>query len=326
MLVLQDSHPARTVLKGSTKLITPADAERADIRPLRLGILNLMPVMDETENDILKSISQSILQIEPVWIRVVSREKTGKHTSLDHIQAFYQSMEEATKHANLDGLIVTGAPIEILPFEDVTYWNELCQIMDYARKHVYTTLYLCWSAMAAAYHFYSIQKHLYPQKLTGLFPLRNVQDDANVFSRGMDEVVSICQSRHTDIDQVALQQKIDEGKLIPLFTSDETPTALLGQEIGVTVFATTDKSAVFNLGHFEYNQGTIAAEVERDSKKNPPVTYPVEHYFINAEKQEGLPLMNWKAARTLFYGNFLNAIYQRMNEKQSEHVPFLFKS
>lgn len=325
MLVLQDSHPARTVLNGSTKLITPADAERADIRPLRLGVLNLMPVMDETENDILKSISQSILQIEPVWIRVISREKTGKHTSLEHIEAFYQSMEEATKESNLDGLIVTGAPIEILPFEDVTYWNELCQIMEYAKKHVYTTLYLCWSAMAAVYYFYGIKKNAYPQKLAGVFPLRNVQDDANVFSRGMDEVVSICQSRHTDIDQVALQEKIDEGIIVPLFTSNERPEALQGQEVGVTIFATADKSALFNLGHFEYNQGTIAAEVDRDNQKATPVIYPVEHYFSNEHKREGLPPMTWKASRTLFYGNFLNAIYQRMNEKQVEHTPFLLR-
>jgi len=326
MLILKNHHPARGELNGSTKVITPDEASRADIRALRLGVLNLMPVMDETEKDILRCISHSILQIEPVWITIATREKTGKHTPLEHIHQFYLTMEEATQEGNLDGLIVTGAPIETIPFQEVTYWDELCQIMEYAREHIYSTLFLCWSAMAAVYYFYGIEKNSYTTKLCGIFPLHNVQGDSNTFSRGMDDVVDICQSRYTGIDLVTFQQQVDAGTLVPLFTSEERPESLRGSEIGVTVCAESDKSALYNLGHFEYHEGTINQEVQRDLRKNPPLQYPVEHYYSDPEHRLGLPPMTWKASRTLFYSNFLNVIYQRMNEKSKTKTPFILKT
>jgi homoserine O-succinyltransferase len=198
--------------------------------------------------------------------------------------------------------------------------------MDYAREHIYSTLYLCWSAMAATYYFYNIEKYSYPTKLCGIFPLRNVQGDANTFSRGMDDEVHICQSRYTGIDQIAFQQQVEAEKLVSLFTSTEQPTALQGSAIGVSAFAEEDKSALYNLGHFEYHEGTIDQEIQRDSQKNPPLYYPVEHYYADPERKIGLPPMTWKASQTLFYSNFLNVIYQRMNEKTMKRVPFILRT
>lgn len=322
MLILNDNHPARRDIGLQANLITPADAERADIRALRLGVLNLMPVMDATEKDILRCISHSVLQIEPVWLRMATYEKTGKHTSLDHISAFYTTIEEATRHERLDGLLITGAPIEHLPFEEIAYWDELRTILDYARQHVYCTLLLCWAAMAAAYHFHNVAKIAYSNKLAGIFAMDNLLVDKNPFVRGMNPVVPICQSRHTDVDQQALQALIAAGIYEPLLQSDECPVALEGNSIGITAFSSADKRMVYNLGHFEYHERTLHEEVERDRSKTPPIHYPVEHYYADPVNYTGIPRISWQSDRTLFFANFLHVIYTHMNTAPKEHVPF----
>lgn len=322
MLILKGKHPARSELQKYTNVITPKDAAHADIRALRLGVLNLMPVMDETEKDLLRSLSHSILQIEPVWIKMATYEKTGKHTSLAHIHTFYQTMEQATAEQNLDGLIVTGAPIEHIDFKDIYYWKELQQIMDYAKEYIYSTLYLCWAAMAVAFYHYGVNKIEYPKKLTGIFAMDNVHQDSNPFTLGMDPVVLLCQSRHTGIDQQALAKKINQGKLVSLFQSQEKPRALAGKQIGITVFAAADNSFVANLGHFEYHAETIDQEVKRDVKKKPPLVYPVEHYYKNPKTKTGIPAITWKSARTLFYENFLHVMYNRMNTMKQKRQAF----
>jgi homoserine O-succinyltransferase len=320
MLILQENHPARGVLNAHTDIIDPTTARRADIRALRLGVVNLMPKMDETEHDILQCISHSILQIEPVWIRMASYEKNGKNTPLSHIKSFYQTMQEATCTTPLDGLIITGAPVETLDFEDVRYWAELKQVMDYARDHVLCTLYLCWASLAAFSHFYGVPKRHLPHKLAGVFRMRNLTEDANPFTRGLDPFIDLCQSRHADPDPDALRAVVACGKLVPLCASDEPSPALPDEDVGGGIYATPDASAVFNLGHLEYDAATIDAEVLRDRSKSPRLTYPVHNYY--SEDLTVRPL-SWKAARTLFYGNFLNTIYHRMNRRaERPHVPF----
>ncbi|MFA5993182.1 MAG: homoserine O-succinyltransferase [Candidatus Pacearchaeota archaeon] len=323
MLILKDNHPAREKLKHLTEIITPKEAQVADIRALRLGILNLMPVMDETERDILQSIGHSILQIEPVWIKIATREKTGKNTSLSHINDFYVTMEQATKEKNLDGLIITGAPIELLDFEEVEYWDEFKKILDYARKNIYSTMFLCWAAMAASYHFYKIPKVTYPQKLVGCFTTNNVQQDNHPQTKGMNPIIEICQSRHTGLDQNKLNLFVSSGQIVELLKSSEKPKVLNGDEIGVIAFASKDLSEIYNLGHFEYHEKTIDQEVKRDKEKNQQLNYPIENYYLNPEIFEGIKPISWRSSRTIFYGNFLNIIYQLMNKNIKAHNPFV---
>jgi homoserine O-succinyltransferase len=323
MLILKDNHPARDKLKHLTEIITPNEAQIADIRPLRLGILNLMPIMDETEKDILKSIGHSILQIEPVWIKIASREKNGKNTSLEHVNDFYVTMEEATAERNLDGLIITGAPVELLNFEDVEYWDELKKIMDYAKENIYCTMFLCWAAMAAAYHFYNIPKINYPQKLVGCFTANNVQQDHHPQTKGMNPIVEICQSRYSGIDQRKLNSLIASWEIIELLYSSEKPKALNGNEIGVVAFASKDLSGIYNLGHFEYHERTIDQEVKRDKSKNSELNYHVENYYYNPQELDGIKPISWRSERTIFYGNFLNIIYQLMNKNIKAHKKFV---
>ncbi|MFH1358472.1 MAG: homoserine O-succinyltransferase, partial [archaeon] len=319
MLILNENHPQREKLGRVTEVITPSEADHADIRALRLGILNLMPMMDETENDILQSIGHSVLQIEPIWIKIASREKSGKHTSIEHIKNFYVTMEEATKDKNLDGLIITGAPIELLDFEEVEYWEELKKIFDYTKDHIYLSMFLCWAAMAAAYHQYGIRKIKYPTKLAGVFKMKNIHGDNHYLTKGINPHLHLCNSRSTDIDQLKLKELIQQGKIIKLLESDEKPEALARQEVGITTFACPEFNAVYNLGHFEYHENTLHQEIERDKAKE--IKYPIHNYYKDSETQE-IPKISWKSERTIFYGNFLNLIYSLMNQKKIPHKQF----
>jgi homoserine O-succinyltransferase/O-acetyltransferase len=320
MLILNDNHPQRNHLANLTKVINPNEAQKADIRALRLGILNLMPLMNETENDILQSIGHSILQIEPVWIKIASREKSGKNTSIEHIKNFYVTMEQATEHKNLDGLIITGAPIELLDFEQVKYWNELKKIFEYAKINIYSSMFLCWAAMAASYHNHGLKKIEYPRKLAGIFKMKNIQGDNHPLTRGMNPSLSLLQSRNTDIDQKKLRELCEIQEIIRLFESSEKPEALEGNELGITTFATPNLDAIYNLGHFEYHENTLNQEIKRDLNKG--VNYPVHGYYKNQTIKEGIPNISWKSERTLFYGNFLNLIYNKMNQNTIPHQPF----
>ena len=322
MLILNENHPQRKGLERFTEVITPSQAQKADIRALRLGVLNLMPFMDETERDILQSIGYSVLQIEPIWIKITSLKKTGRHTPLNYVDAFYLTMEEATKQKNLDGLIVTGAPIELLDFEEVEYWKEMEKIFDYARKNIYSSMFLCWAAMAAAYHHYGIGKVAYPKKLSGIFRMNNVQQDRHPLTMGMNPEIWVCQSRQTDVDQEALQNLDSRNKIVRLLESSEQPIALNRRKIGITTFASVGLEEVYNLGHFEYHENTIDQEVKRDKGNSSERNYPIENYYANPDLQEGTPKIFWKSDRTLFYGNFLNVIYHRINQDKKRHQGF----
>lgn len=322
MLILKDNHPAKEKLKHLTEVISPNEAQKADIRALRLGILNLMPVMDETEKDILQSIGHSVLQIEPVWIKIATREKSGKNTSLSHINDFYLTMEQATQEKNLDGLIITGAPIELLDFEDVEYWEELKKIMDYAKENIYSTMFLCWAAMAATYYYYNIHKLNYSKKLVGCFKMDNIQQDNHPITKGMDPIIHLCQSRYTDIDQEKLKSLINNGEFVELLKSSEKPRALNGNEIGVIAFVSRNLGQIYNLGHFEYHEKTIDQEVKRDKSKFSKLNYSVENYYHDSDNHEGIKTISWTSNRTIFYGNFLNLIYHLMNKNKKEHKPF----
>lgn len=321
MLILKENHPERMKLEKLTDVITPELAERADIRAIRLGILNLMPLMAETERDILQGIGHSVLQIEPVWIKIATRKKQGTNTPLAHIDNFYLTMEEATQKANLDGLIMTGAPIELLDFKDVDYWKEMQAMFDYAKRHVHSSLFLCWAAMAAAHHYYGVDKTRYGSKLAGIFAMKNCQEDGHQITRGMNPLVRTCQSRYTGVDQKRLGALEKEGQIVKLFESPEKPLALNGEKIGITAFASNDLGLVFNLGHLEYESETIDREVKRDMPKGK--IYPVEHYYSDPTRRQGIRPITWKSDRTLFYRNFINLIYHQMNQTKKEHQPFL---
>ena len=193
--------PAKAILESEKIFALEEDvAKKQDIRPLKVAILNLMPKKIETETQILRLISKSPLQVDIDFMKVSSH--TSKNTSADHLVKFYDNFEVLRKNY-YDGLIITGAPVEHLPYEEVDYWEELCDIMDWSRTHVYSTMHICWGAQAGLYYHYGIEKHLLPQKMFGIFP-QKLCDEYNFLTNGFDEIHMTPHSRHTAIDEEQL--------------------------------------------------------------------------------------------------------------------------
>lgn len=263
-----------------------------DIRPLRIGILNLMPTKEVTEAQILRMIGNGPLQIEPVLLRTEDYQPT--HVSADHLNTFYTPFSEAKKKG-LDGLIVTGAPVETLPFEKIKYWNELCRIMDWAKDWSASTLFLCWGAQAGLSHYFGIPKHPLAQKCSGIFPHSHVS--CPFLLRGMDDIFYAPHSRETEVRREDLAQ---HSSLDILAESEEA---------GVLLVANKDRSLVFNFGHLEYDRRTLAEEFFRDREKglNPQVP---QHYFPHNDPEE-VPHLLWRANAEIFFRNWVNFVYQK---------------
>lgn len=266
-------------------------ALRQDIRPLKIGILNLMPDKMETELQLLRLLPQSPLQIDVEFIQM--RTHKAKHTDVTYLNNYYLTFDKI-KASYFDGLIITGAPVEQLAFEEVDYWEELTNILAWSQTHTTSTLHICWGAQASLYYHYGISKTNYPHKLFGIY--ENTIVNKHQLLRGFSDLFFAPQSRHTSIDT----KQVDQAPLTIL-----TENA----KIGPLMLVSNDQQNVFILGHMEYDTQTLHEEYQRDQKQGLVITKPENYYFGAAEKEN---INNrWRSEAYLFYHNWLNDIYQR---------------
>lgn len=264
-----------------------------DIRPLKIVILNLMPVKITTETDLLRLISNTPLQIEVDFLKL--KGHTPRNTPLSHMESFYKDCDELFPN-NYDGMIITGAPVEHLPFEEVTYWDELRKIMDWSEHHVFSTLFICWAAQAGLYHFHGIPKHPLTEKMFGIFKHTYFNEKLPIF-RGFDDEYYVPHSRHTEI-------RADDILKVP-----ELQIISSSAEAGVNMVVAKKGRQLFITGHAEYSRDTLDAEYKRDLKKNLPIRIPV-NYYRNNDPAQG-PVMYWKSHANLLFYNWLNYyVYQ----------------
>ena len=246
---IPDGLPAVEVLaQENIFLMSYERAKTQDIRPLKIAVLNLMPTKLATETQLLRVLSNSPLQVDVTFLHTATYE--SQNTDKDHLEAFYRTFDEV-KDEKFDGLVITGAPVEHMDFEKVYYWKELCEMMDWAEKNVFSTIYICWAAQAALYHFYDINKKPLPEKVFGVYPHRRLKYDHKLL-RGFDDIFYAPHSRHTAID-VADIEKIDDIDI--LATSDEA---------GLYLAASKDGGRIFVTGHSEYSAETLELEYKRD--------------------------------------------------------------
>ncbi|MBQ9059368.1 MAG: homoserine O-succinyltransferase [Atopobiaceae bacterium] len=300
---IADGLPAKQTLHEERIFALEEEAaSRQDIRPLKIALLNLMPTKIETETQILRLLSKSPLQTEIELMRVSTHE--ASHVSQDHLTKFYETFD-AFKDQCYDGCIITGAPVEHMAFEEVDYWDELCEIMDWTRTKVFSTMYLCWGALAGLYHFYDIPKRDLPAKIFGVFP-QKLCDEYNFLTNGFDEVHNMPHSRHAAVDDKDLE-KIPELQVLSRgFTS------------GPSLIATRDFHEIYVTGHFEYGRDTLAGEYWRDFKQGLPIRVP-ENYFPNDDPEQQ-PIFTWRSHANLLYRNWLNWVYQ-MTPYELDRIP-----
>ena len=299
---IPDSLPARGVLEAENVfLIEEHRAVHQDIRPLRIAILNLMPTKVATETQLLRLLGNTPIQVEVTLLHTASHE--AKNTSAEHLLEHYVSFEEVHDQS-FDGLIVTGAPVETLPFESVDYWPELKELLDWARTNVFSSLFICWGAQAALYHYYGVPKYPLPEKMFGVFPHRlNVPHERIV--QGFDDVFFAPHSRHTEIRRADI---LADPRLMLLAESDEA---------GVYMVQTSNHRQVFVTGHSEYDPCTLQGEYARDLGKGLPIGLP-QNYFP-ADDPSKQPLVRWRSHANLLFSNWLNYfVYQ---ETPYEFVP-----
>ncbi len=291
---IQSDLPAREQLENENIFVM--DETRAihqDIRPLKVCILNLMPLKEDTELQLLRSFSNTPLQIDLTFLMVKSH--IPQNTSANHLNRFYTSFDEI-KEQKFDGMIITGAPVEQMPFEEVDYWDEVCRIMDWTDSNVTSTMYLCWGAQAGLYHYYGIDKVALPEKLFGIYRHR-VLHRRTPLVRGFDDEFYAPHSRHTtnrteDIENCS--------ELTVLAKSDEA---------GVLLVKSNDDKRIFVMGHPEYDRYTLDKEYKRDVSKGLDIHLPVNYYPDNDPEQK--PLLLWRAHANALYSNWLNYyVYQ----------------
>ena len=264
-----------------------------DIRPLRIVILNLMPLKITTETDLIRLLSNTPLQMEVYFMKL--RTHTPKNTPIEHMMMFYKDFETLRKE-KFDGMIVTGAPVESIPFEGVNYWDELRTIFDWARTHVTSTLYICWAAQAGLYHHYGIPKYSLPKKMFGIFDQRALDPQLPIF-RGFDDVFRMPQSRHTEVRKEDIERV--EGLRI-IAESDESGVGIVMARGGREFFIT---------GHLEYAANTLDNEYKRDRGVRADVGMPLNYYRDNNPDMP--PIVTWRSAGNLLYSNWINYyVYQ----------------
>lgn len=283
----------QTLAEENIFTMTETRAITQDIRPLRILLLNLMPKKIETETQICRILGNTPLQIDLTLIRMASHQ--SQNTNQEHLLAFYKTFDEV-RDQKFDGMIITGAPVELMPFEEVDYWDELCEIMDWSVKNVHSTLHICWGAQAGLYHHYGIQKKMLPQKLFGVYPHR-ADYAQSMLLRGFDEVFYAPHSRYTYVERTDVEA-VDDLRILAS-----------SKQAGVHIVARRGGRQFFIMGHSEYDPLTLDAEYRRDAAAGLGTAIPENYYPDNDPDQK--PLVTWRAHGSLLFINWLNYfVYQ----------------
>ena len=291
----QNELPAKEILEQENIFVM--DENRAihqNIRPIEIGIVNLMPLKEDTELQILRSLSNTPLQVEVSFITLATHEST--HTSVSHLNKFYQTFDEI-KDENFDGLIITGAPVEQMDYEDVDYWEEISKIMEWSKTHATSTLHLCWGAQAGLYYHYGIPKRMLDNKMFGVYA-HKVQNRKVPLVRGFDDIFYAPHSRHTEVSK----EDILKHKELTILAESE--------EAGVFLVIDEDGKQIFVMGHPEYDKYTLHNEYMRDKNKGFDISMPVNYYPDNDDTKR--PLLQWRSHGNILYSNWLNYyVYQQ---------------
>lgn len=290
---VQNDLPAKSILESENIFVmddSRAHAQR--IRPLQIAILNLMPLKEATELDLLRVLSNFPLHLEITFLKTATHE--GSHVDASHLNKFYLTIDEVWDQ-NFDGLIITGAPVERLEYEDVEYWPELCRIFEWSKTHVFSTFHICWGAQAGLYYHYGIRKHLLPEKLSGVYEHR-VLHRKKILMRGMDDIFYVPQSRYTGIDEVAVRS---EPALYVVADS---------LEAGSYLILACSSRQVFVTGHSEYDRYDLDREYKRDLEKGLDPKIPKNYYPGDDPTKE--PILSWRSVSNCMYTNWLNLVYQ----------------
>lgn len=305
-LILPNSLPAIKLLeKEHISVIDRISRTVQENRPLHIIVLNLMPLKIITETDLVRLLSNTPLTVEMDLMKI--KGHTPKNTPMEHMNAFYKDFEEL-KDGYYDGMIITGAPVEQMPFENVSYWKEITGIFDWARQHVTSTLYICWAAQAGLYHFYNVPKYDLPHKMFGIFPHRLLNPYLNIF-RGFDDVFYVPHSRHTEIRR---EDILKVRELTLLSESDES---------GVYMAMSRGGREFYITGHSEYAPNTLNDEYVRDQNKGLPIDMP-RHYYRNDNPECG-PVVRWRAHANLLFSNWLNYYVRRFAPSCPEDIALL---
>ena len=288
-----DLPAVKTLESENIFVMTETRAITQDIRPLRILILNLMPKKVETETQLARLLGNTPLQVEMELIHTKSHQ--SKNVAEDHLLAFYKTFDDV-RNEKFDGMVITGAPVENMPFEEVEYWQELCEIMEWSKTHVHSTFHICWGAQAGLYYHYGIQKRQVPEKIFGVFP-HVVEYKKSILFRGFDDVFYVPQSRHTTVDREDIE-KIPELKILSSSKAG-----------GVYAVSSKNGRQIFITGHSEYDPDTLKFEYERDVSQGKPIKIP-ENYYPNDDPTKP-PIVTWRGHANLLYSNWLNYfVYQ----------------
>lgn len=286
--------PAFTVLSKENIFVMNIErAKTQDIRPLKIAILNLMPIKIQAENQLLRYLSNTPIQVEVTLLQ--TKTYTSQNTPIEHLEKFYNYFDEV-RDQKFDGLIITGAPVETMNYEDVAYWDELKEIMEWSKTNVFSALHICWGAQAALYYHYDIEKIPLKKKMFGVFPHRINKQNEDL-TRGLDDIFYAPHSRHTTICKEDLQKV----KALDILAESE--------EAGTFIIATKDKRQIFITGHLEYDRDTLKNEYLRDLNRGLEIDIPKNYFPKDNVNNE--PLVKWRGSANIVFGNWLNyCIYQ----------------
>lgn len=292
-IIIPQDIPAYSTLRSENIFVmNEMRAQRQDIRPIEIAILNLMPTKIETETQLIRMLSNSPLQIKVTFLSTESY--VGTHTPRSHLERFYKCFDDV-RDQRFDGMIITGAPVEQMPFEEVKYWGELTRIFDFARTNVQSTIYICWGAQAALHYYYRLEKRELDKKVFGIFPNEKTMR-YDPLLKGTDKYINIPHSRHTEISELELS-RIDD--IVTLARSDE---------VGASILRSRDGRQIYFMGHLEYSKETLKTEYLRDVAKGLAID-PPKNYFTDETMTEINP--NWYSTTSLIYSNWLNYyVYQ----------------
>ena len=283
----------QTLQEENIIVMTETRAITQDIRPLRILLLNLMPKKIDTETQLARLLGNSPLQVDLTLLQTATHKAT--HTSAEHMLAFYKTFDEISDK-RFDGMIITGAPVEQLDFEQVEYWDELCEIMEWSKTHVTSPFHICWGAQAGLYYHYGIKKYPLDKKMFGIFP-HTADYKRSILLRGFDDVFMVPHSRHTTV----LREDIEKVPQLKILASSE--------EAGVYIVSTEKGRQIFVTGHSEYDAGTLRAEYLRDKNAGLPIEMPKNYFPDDDDTQE--PMVTWRSCANLLFSNWLNYfVYQ----------------